>query len=150
PAFAIAKGVPLVLRDGWLGFVPGLFAQGGIGEEVVFRGYLYGHLRERHGFWRAAGLAVPPFAATHLLLFATLPPAIALAATIVSISLTLPFARLYDLSGRTIWPAAVLHCAIQGSIKLVVAAGPAAETGLALGWMAFSTVLPWAVFAVRE
>ena len=57
---------------------------------------------------------MPPVAAAHLLLFATLPPAIALAALVVSISLTFPFGRLY--------------CAIHGSIELVFTAGAAAQT----------------------
>ena len=49
--------------------LPGLFAQAGIAEELLFRGYLFGHLREGRSFWRAALLSMPPFLAVHLLLF---------------------------------------------------------------------------------
>jgi membrane protease YdiL (CAAX protease family) len=150
PVFAWSSGVQLALRKDFLLLVPGLFAQGGIGEEVVFRGFLYRHLRARHGFWRAALLALPPFVAVHLLLFTSMPPAIAAVATVVSVSLTFPLARLFDLGGATVWAPAILHFVVQGSIKIVVTADQSAQTTLALCWMAFSTVVPWAVFALRE
>ena len=61
----------------WL--VPGLFAQAGIAEEVLFRGYLFRHAREGRDFWRAALVAAGLFVTVHLLMFLMLPWPIALA-----------------------------------------------------------------------
>lgn len=147
-AFRLATGAPLGLRAGWLALAPGLLAQGGLGEEIVFRGLLYGHLRQTRPFWRAAWLATIPFAAVHLLLFATLPWAIAAASLGLAVVIGFPLARLFDLGGASVWPPAVLHFAVQGGIKLLVVPADRAQA-LALGWMAASALVPWVVFAVR-
>jgi membrane protease YdiL (CAAX protease family) len=73
PLFARATATPLAARDGWPLLLPGLFAQGGIAEECLFRGYLFGHLRRERSFWRAAWLSVPPFVAVHLCCSRTCP-----------------------------------------------------------------------------
>ena len=36
---------------GWWWLLPGLFAQGGIAQEVLFRGYLFGRIRRGRSFW---------------------------------------------------------------------------------------------------
>ncbi len=120
PVFAMVQGSTLTLLPGWLALVPGLFAQGGIAEEVLFRGYLFGHLRRGRTFWRAAALSMLPFAAVHLLLFTTMPWPIALAALTLSVALSVPLAHLFELGGSTIWAPALLHAVIQGAVKIVV------------------------------
>jgi membrane protease YdiL (CAAX protease family) len=137
--------VPLALRPGWLGLVLGLFAQGGLAEETVFRGLLYGHLRQTRTFWRAAGLSMVPFLAVHLILFANLPFALAAASLALSAIVAFPLARLFDLGGPSLGPPAVLHFVIQGVVKLVVVPDERAPA-LALGWMAASALVPWLVF----
>jgi membrane protease YdiL (CAAX protease family) len=122
--------------------VPGLFAQGGIAEEVVFRGYLFRHFRAGRGFWPAACLSAIPFVAVHLTLFASLDFAVALASLLVALSLSFPFAWLFERAGNSIWPPAILHFAVQGSIKPVDADG-AGFLHLAIGWMILSAVAPW-------
>jgi membrane protease YdiL (CAAX protease family) len=149
PAFALATGTPLVLREGWLLLLPGLLAQGGLGEEALFRGYLFGHLRETRGFWRAALLSVPPFLLVHLLLFVYMDPRLAAAAALLSVIMSFPLARLYDLGGRTIWAPALVHAVVQGSVKLVVAP-EAKQMTMGLAWMGLSLVLPWIVFVLRD
>ena len=149
PLFARATGTPMALRDGWLLLVPGLFAQGGIAEECLFRGYLFGHLRRERSFWRAAWLSVPPFVAVHLLLFTYLPAPIAAAATFLALLMSFPLARLRDLGGGTIWAPALLHFVAQGGVKLAVVPERAQAT-IGIAWMAVCAVLPWAAFAVKE
>lgn len=124
----------------------GIFAQGGIAEETLFRGFLFRHFRERRAFWPAAARAAVPFVAAHLLLFATLDFVIALAALLVSVSLTFPLARLFDLAGGSIWPGALLHAVVQGAIKLVEP-GTSDSLSIAIAWMAVSALVPWIVFA---
>jgi len=149
PLFARATGAPIGLRDGWLLLVPGLFAQGGIAEECLFRGYLFGHLRRERTFWRAAWLSVPPFVAVHLLLFTYMPVPVAAAATMLSLAMSFPLARLRDLGGGTIWAPALLHFVAQGAVKIAVV--PERELpAMGIAWMAVCAVLPWAAFAVKE
>jgi membrane protease YdiL (CAAX protease family) len=122
----------------------GMFGQGGIAEELVFRGYLFGRLRRTRSFWPAAFIATIPFAIVHVSLFLTLPWPLALAALVMSVALTFPFAWLFELGGRTIWPPALLHAALQAPPKLISVDDPT----LPLLWMAASTVLAWSVFLI--
>ncbi len=128
------------LLSWWLALLPGLFAQGGIAEEVLFRGYLFGHIRVGRTFWRAACLSMLPFVAVHLVLFATMPWPIALASVLLSIIISFPLAHLYELGGRTIWGPAFLHFVIQSTVKvLVISDRPEL---FALAWMAASALVP--------
>src|SRR6185295_5054610 len=43
--FAALTGTGLAMTAEWLRLVPGLFAQGGLAEEALFRGYLFRRLR---------------------------------------------------------------------------------------------------------
>ena len=144
PAFAAATGASLSLRSDIAALLPGLFMQGGVAEEVLFRGFLFGHVRRGRTFRRAAVLSMLPFVAVHLWLFLTMPWPLALAAVLVSALLSFPFARLYELGGGTIWAPASLHFVIQGAIKVIDVADPRGIFPFA--WMAASTLLPMLVF----
>ena len=146
PLFSWITGAPLRLRPGWWQFLPGLFFQAGIAEEVLFRGYLFGHLREGRSFWRAALWSMPPFLAVHLLLFTRMDPAIAVAAVVTSLAMAFPLSRLFDLGGKTIWGPALVHWVVQGAIKLVLAP-ERLQLPLSLVWMGAALVVPWLVFA---
>jgi membrane protease YdiL (CAAX protease family) len=146
--FAITSGSPIGLVDNWSWLALGMFAQGGVAEETVFRGFLFRHFREGRSFTRAVLLSAVPFVAVHLLLFLTLPFALALAAVLVSLSTSFPLAYLFEKSGNSIWPPAILHFAVQAPIKLVIAP-EATFTTLAIIWLGLSVVVPWLVFAIR-
>jgi len=148
PLFSLGTTLPLGLADCWPVLLLGLFLQGGIAEEVVFRGYLFRHIRRGRSFWRAASLAALPFVAVHLLLFATLDFPLALAAFVVSVSLSFPLAWLFDRSGGSVWLPAILHFVVQGSIK-VVTVPKASSMQFALAWMLFAALVPWLVFLLR-
>jgi membrane protease YdiL (CAAX protease family) len=149
PAFSFATGAPLALREGWPLLAAGLLAQGGIAEECLFRGYLFGHLRRTRSFWRAAALSLPPFVAVHLLLFTYLAPLVAGVALALSLLMSFPLARLYDLGGRTIWAPALLHGVAQGAVKLVVVP-ETHQLAMGIAWMGMCMVVPWIVFALRS
>lgn len=146
PLASALTGAPLTLREGWALSLPGLFAQGGIAEEVLFRGYLYGQLRHGRSFGRAVLLAAPPFVVAHLALFATLAPPIAGAALLLSVVISVPLARLFDLGGATIWAPAIAHFVVQSAPRLLTAEGLELELGLA--WMGLAMLAPWLVFLV--
>jgi membrane protease YdiL (CAAX protease family) len=125
---------------------PGLFAQAGIAEEVLFRGYLFGHVREGRPFWRAAMVSCAAFVAVHLFMFLTLPWPIALASVLLAAVLSLPLAYLFELGGRTIWAPAFLHFIVQGAVKVIV---PVEESPrFPLVWIAASATLPFAVLLI--
>ena len=146
PAFAAATGTRLGLDSRWAWLLPGLFAQAGVAEEVLFRGYLFRRVRDGRPFWRAVVLASAPFVAVHLVLFFTMSWPVALAAVLLSAVLSAPLAYLFELGGDTVWAPALVHFVIQGAIKVVTPAGSAPV--LPLVWMAATAVLPYLVFLV--
>jgi membrane protease YdiL (CAAX protease family) len=147
PLFARLAGASVALEtgSGWL--LPGLFAQAGIAEETLFRGYLFRLVRNGRSFWRAAGLSMLPFVAVHLLLFATMPWAVALAALLLSVVLSFPLAHLFELGGATIWPPALLHLVVQGTVKILVFSGDASSL-FPIVWMASSALFPLVGLAI--
>ena len=145
PLWSGATGTPIALRPDAAALVPGLFAQAGVAEETLFRGFLFGRLRRGRTFWRAAWLSALPFVAAHLILLFTLPWPIALASIALAIVLSFPLARLYDLGGGTIWGPAILHAVIQGAVKVIVIPD-AASAAFPIAWIAASAVVPMAVF----
>ena len=128
----------------WAWVLPGLFAQGGIAEEVLFRGYLFRSVRIGRSFWHAAWASMLPFVAVHLLLFFTMPWPVALASVLLAMVVSFPLARLYELGGDTIWAPALLHFVIQGTIKVVVVRDEAES--FAILWMIASALVPLLVF----
>jgi len=149
PFFARVSGQPLALRDGWLWIAFGVLLQGGIAEELLWRGYLFRHLRATRSFWRAAAIAMLFMVAQHLLLLWQLPLPIALAALVVALLSSFPLAHLFEAGGNTIWGPALLHCVIQGGLKVVVVP----ETYLLpaqLGWMVVSVIVPYLAFLARR
>jgi membrane protease YdiL (CAAX protease family) len=148
PLVSLATGMQITLQPQWLSFVPGIFAQAGIAEETVFRGFLFRHLRIGRTFWRAAILSAIPFCAVHLLLFMTLDFPVALASFLLSLSLSFPLAWLFERSGNSIWPAAILHSLIQGSIKLMQM-DERIFLPTAIAWMCLSSAVPWLLFLVK-
>ena len=148
--FSTTSRVATAFLPGWRWLLPGLFAQGGIAEEVLFRGYLFGRLRRGRSFWRATGLSMLPFATVHLLLFATMPWPVALAALLLSIVLSVPLAHLFELGGATIWAPAVLHFVVQTVPKVITFADAGAAALFPLLWMAASALVPMcALFVPR-
>jgi membrane protease YdiL (CAAX protease family) len=149
PLFALVSGQPLQLHDGWLWIAVGVLLQGGIAEELLWRGYLFRHLRATRGFWRAAAFAMIFMVAQHTLLLWQLPLPIALAALVVALLSSFPLAHLFELGGNTIWAPALLHAVIQGALKVVVVPEAALLTAQ-LGWMAASVLVPYLVFLLRR
>ena len=133
----------------WYLLVPGLFFQAGIAEETLFRGYLFGFIRQKYSFWKAAGISAVPFILVHLIMFYSLPFAIAFASILLSVVLSFPLARLFELGGNTIWAPAILHFVVQGTVKVLVASGESAQT-FPLFWITVCAVIPLLVFLLPE
>ena len=146
--FVRARGLWPALYPAWVSLLPGLFAQGGIAEEALFRGYLFGRIRVGRTFWRAASLSMLPFVAVHVLLFFSMPWPIALASVLLAVVISFPLAWLFELGGGTIWAPALLHFVIQATVKVLVF--PSGAESFALFWMAASAVVPLLVFTIRD
>jgi membrane protease YdiL (CAAX protease family) len=138
---------PAAWRPGWPLMIVGLLMQGGLAEEIVFRGYLFRRMREGRSFWQAAWLSMVPFALAHVYLFATMDAVVAAAATLVAVSTSFPLARLFDLSRGSVWACALVHGATH-FVKVAVFA-PESFASTQMAWMAVVSLLPWLVFAIR-
>ena len=90
-----------------------------------------------------------PFVGVHLLLFFTMPWPVALAALLLSVALSFPFAHLFELGGGTIWPPALLHFVVQGTVKVLITSGSASSL-FPFVWMASSAVLPMLAFLISR
>ena len=146
--YTVPSGMSIRLRSDALMLALGMFAQGGIAEEVVFRGFLFRRLRITRTFWRAACLAAVPFVIVHAVMFVTLEFYVALSSLLLALCISFPFAWLFERAGNSIWPPAIVHAIIQGTIKVVDA--PADQfASLALFWMAVGATVPWVFFLLR-
>lgn len=143
--FASVTGSSLSFYPNWYWLVPGLFFQAGIAEETLFRGYLFGHIRQKYSFWKASVFAALPFILVHLILFYSLPWAIAVASILLSVIMSFPLARSFELGGNTIWAPVILHFITQGTVKLLVASGESAEF-FPLFWIVVCALIPLSVF----
>jgi membrane protease YdiL (CAAX protease family) len=148
PVITRASGAPLALRPEWPWLLVGLFAQAGIAEEALFRGYLFRHLHEGRPFWRAASLSMLPFVAVHLPFFLWFSWPVALASILLSAAISFPLAHLFVLAGSTIWPPALVHFIVQGAIKLIVI--PDDMLLLPVAWIVASALVPYSAFAFRR
>jgi membrane protease YdiL (CAAX protease family) len=146
PLFAIATHQRPAMYPGWPVLLAGLFAQGGVAEETVFRGYLFGNLRRTHAFWKAAWISAGVFVVAHLLLFATMTWPIALASTTLALVVSFPLSHLFELGGRTIWAPAIVHFVMQGAVKVVEM--PGSPTAYQLTWLAACAAVPWLALAL--
>ncbi len=144
PLFAAYSRTEFSLAVGWLGSIPGLFAQAGIAEETLFRGWLFGHLRHGRSFRDAAVASMVPFVAVHLFLFFTMEWPIAVAAVLLAAVLSFPFAYLFELGGYTIWAPAIVHFIIQGTVKLVIMRDGGGV--FPIWWMLAGAIVPQLVF----
>jgi membrane protease YdiL (CAAX protease family) len=149
PLLAALTGVELLAQEHAMWLALGMLAQGGIAEEVLFRGFMYRHLRSTRTFWRAATLSAVPFAAAHVPLLFTLDTSVALLALAMAVAWSFPLAWLFDRAGGSIWPGALLHAVMQAGIKLIVDHSPAFQD-LALAWVALGIAAPWLLFPLRE
>lgn len=101
--------VDLTLRANWPSVLIGLLLFHGVAEELVWRGFVFGHLRRESTFRRAVAGSMPLIAITHLPIVidsGALVGGLAMATAAIT---CLPLAHLYERAGQTIWAAAILH-----------------------------------------
>lgn len=134
----------LVLTTHWFLNLTGLSLTAGIMEEFVFRGFLFGYLRQGKSFLQAALISMLCFSLAHLLLFTYIAWPIALLSTVLAAGSSIPLAYLFEKGGNTIWSAAIVHTTIR-TIGLVVTTDDQNYSNLASGWIMACLVLPYLV-----
>jgi membrane protease YdiL (CAAX protease family) len=148
PLLSLITGVRLGLNSGWVLTLVSIVVFNGLAEETLFRGYVFGHLRQKSTFLRAGLISLLFFAAAHLFLFLRNPFAIALAGTLVAVTAAFPMAFLFERGNHTIWAPVVLHVATH-AIRLVSIPEAVYMTAV-LAWLVMQIFLPLLVFAFRR
>ena len=150
PVISWLTGARFALQPGWPLLAVGIFLVNGIAEEMIYRGYLFRHLREGRTFRRAVLLGIVLHAAAHLPILATAGVIVGLSAVLVSVATFPPYAYLYERGRNTVWAPALLHF-VSDTIKLVIGAGaladPAVQTATLLWLLVIAAA---AVSGVRD
>jgi membrane protease YdiL (CAAX protease family) len=146
PLGARAIGVTLELRPNWPSVLVGALVFHGLAEELVWRGFVFGHLRRTRTFWRAVAWSVPLIALTHLPIVVSSGFAVGVLATLTAAATCLPFAYLWERGAGTIWAPALLHGLI-GTWQLFERTYP---DRYSIVVMTATIVVPMAVFLFRD
>jgi membrane protease YdiL (CAAX protease family) len=146
PVYSLVTGTPFTLRGDWAWILLGAIVLNGLAEETLFRGFVFGHLRQAgHSFGRAGLISLAIFGAVHLYLFIGNPFAIAFLATLLAIAAAFPFAFLYERAGRVIWAGVILHVASHAFRLVDMPADDVLTVGAA--WILFQFAGAFLVFA---
>jgi membrane protease YdiL (CAAX protease family) len=112
PIYSLVTGTPFSLRSDWPWVLVGAIALNGLAEETLFRGFVFGHLRQAGDSFRRAGvISLLIFGAVHLYLFTSNPFVVAMLATVLAVAAAFPFAFLYERAGMVIWAGVIVHTA---------------------------------------
>jgi membrane protease YdiL (CAAX protease family) len=148
PVVSLIWGISLELREDWLWILLGAIILNGIGEETLFRGFIFGHLRHAGlSFARAGLISLFIFAAVHLLLFVQNPFVVAFAATLIALVASFPLALLFERAGFSIWPTAILHVATH-AIRLLLIPEPYTMPVL-VAWLGLQIFMPLLILPFR-
>jgi membrane protease YdiL (CAAX protease family) len=148
PVISLVWGVPMELRHDWFWILAGSVALNGIGEETLFRGFIFGHLRRAGlSFVRAGLVSLLIFTAIHLLLFVQNPFVVALAFTFIALVGSFPLAFLFERAGFSIWPTVILHVTVH-TVRLVMIPEHYSMTVL-LAWLGLQLVMTFLILAFR-
>lgn len=143
---AAVLGIDLTLRRDWAGVLVGVLIFHGVAEELVWRGFAFGHLRRTHSFGASIARSIPLIAATHLPVLVTAGVGLGVLAVLSAAVTCLPLAYLWERGGRTIWGAAVVHGSV-GTWQLFERGFPASFSVLIL---LSSIVVPLSAFCFGD
>ena len=148
PVFSGLTGASVSIPDNWLWKLSGIVAMHGIAEEVLFRGFVFHHLRQYSTFKRATFLSILIFALAHVYLFTYMPVPLALFGTILSLATAFPFAYVFERGNNTIWAPALLHTLVHAVSFFDISEPHAMNAGLA--WMSIWIVTALLMYGLRE
>lgn len=143
---------PLTIQPNWPSNALKYFIQAGLSEEILFRGFLFRHLRTNMTFWRAAIINGAAFGLIHLFNFTNgFTPEIV---TNVAISitfgflLTFPLAALFEVGGGSLLGGVIFHFGVDtvnlfdnvGPTPMLICLGTAAFAGMILFIQVYRTL----------
>ncbi|MCB0195078.1 MAG: CPBP family intramembrane metalloprotease [Anaerolineae bacterium] len=137
--------VPIHLQPNWLALWVGIILLNGITEEVIHRGFVFGHLQNEFSFVWAATLSALLFAAQHLYLLLSLGWASALASVLLAAMLAFPLAYSYARSGNALGGPAILHTSSNAPM-IILALPPNFSATALLPYMGMVLVSIYLVF----
>jgi membrane protease YdiL (CAAX protease family) len=106
---AVAFDIDVELRSNWPAVLAGSLLFHGVAEELVWRGFVFGHLRHTATFRRAVVRTIPLIALTHVPIMVTTGVGVGALAVVSAAVTCLPLAMLWERGGRTIRAPALLH-----------------------------------------
>lgn len=149
PVITTVTGFEFRIPVNWLPLAAGVFVLHGIAEEVLYRGFLFRHLRKGRSFSRAAWLAVVFFTLAHIPIILNQGLLVGGMAVLLAVVSSFPFSYLYEKGNFTIWAPAIVHSAIDTIIP-ILAEGPmdSSATMAATLWMAACMIIPYLAFVI--
>lgn len=149
PLAAWTNGVALGLRPDWVPLLVGIVLVNGITEEVIHRGFVFGHLRRERSFAVAATVSAAVFAAQHLYIIATSGWIIGLASVLLATLLSYPMALAFERGGNSIVGPAVLHTSSNAPV-IILAMPENLTASVLLPHMGVILVSLWSVFLLER
>jgi len=119
PAFVWMHGASIALRPEWLYLLAGVMLVNGITEEVIHRGFVFGHLRRGRSFAAAATFSAMIFAAQHLYIIVTTGATVGLASVLLAALLAYPLAFVFERGGNSIVGPAILHTSSNAPVTVL-------------------------------
>ena len=141
PLFGYFFHTRIELMQNWQWNAIGLALTGGLTEEMLFRGFLFGKLRRQLSFRRAVLISTLVFSMAHLLLFTYMSWPIALFSTILAIGLSFPFAYMFEQGGNALWAPALVHTVIR-TIGMVFTTDEKHYMTLTMVWISACLLVP--------
>ncbi len=149
PAITVITGYKFTLPADWLWLAIGVFVFHGIAEEVLYRAFLFRHLREDRSFWKAAWLAVIFFTAAHIPIIINMGLMVGGMAVLLAVVSSFPISYMYEKGGNTIWAPAIVHAAIDTIIPILAAGEMNERSTMAVSiWMAAAMIIPYTAFLI--
>jgi membrane protease YdiL (CAAX protease family) len=148
PIFAWTNGTAVELRPEWLSLLIGVVLVNGVTEEVIHRGFVFGHLRRGRSFAAAATVSAMLFAGQHLYIIATMGWTIGLASVLLAALLAYPLAFVFD-RGNSIAGPAILHTSSNAPVMILALPEDSMTTAL-LPHMGVIVVSLYLLFIVQQ
>ena len=132
PLFALTSGAGLTISPDWTVLLAGVVLVNGITEEVIHRGFVFGHLRKGRSFASAATISALLFAAQHLYLMVTMGWVVGLSSVLLAALLAYPMAWVFERGGRSIAGPAILHTSTNTPAIILALPGALIATALVM------------------
>lgn len=145
PILGWLQNTPIQLQPDWPALLLGVILVNGLTEEVLHRGFVFGHLQREHSFNRAATLSALLFAGQHLYLIFSIGWVSALASVVLAALLAFPLAYVFARGGNSLGGPAILHTSSNAPM-IILALPPSFGAWVLVPYMGVVLVSTYLVF----